>query len=147
MKSHILLIGEEKKELEMFEEALLQVHGAVNCTYAGEALHALEAIRRARPDIVFINFATQPDSSLQVLSVIKSEPVLKYIRVFLYAEAISEEVNKMARVLGASGCLEKTTCEATLRRELQAILDPQLLPGYIFLRRLNDFQGTLVCVD
>lgn len=147
MNTHILLVGEEKKELEIFEETLKQMHGAVSYVYAGEGLHALEIVQHNKPDIVFINYNIQPADSLKFLSVIKSEPKMRSIRVFLYATFISEEINKMARMLGASGCIEKTNCVTTFIRELKAILDPRLLPGYIFLKRLTNSLGTLSCLD
>lgn len=138
MKTHILLIGEEKKELEMFEQTLQQMQGGINYACASEFLHALEAIQKNRPDIIFINYGAQPFNSLQLLSVIKSEPRSKTARVYLYATSVSEEVNKMARTLGASGCIEKTDCPSTFLRELKAILDPRLLPSYIFLGHINN---------
>ncbi len=147
MKTHILLIGNEENELKMFEEAFLQIRGAVNYSYAPETSHALEKIQYSQPDIIFISHTTQPAASLQFLSVVKSEPKLKCIRVFLYATIITEEFSKMARMLGASGCMERTGCQATFMRELKAILDPQLLPGYIFLKRLNNSMDTLMPMD
>jgi hypothetical protein len=147
MKTHILLIGNEKIELGMFEEAFLQIKGAVSYSYVPETSHAFEKIQDNKPDIIFVSHTTQPAASLQFLSAVKSEPKLKYIRVFLYATTIAEEINKMARILGASGCIERTSCQATFLRELKAILDPQLLPDYIFLKRLNNSMDTVMHTD
>jgi PleD family two-component response regulator len=147
MKTHILLIGEEKSELEMFEQAFQQIQGDIDYRYATESVHALETIRKNRPDIIFINYNAEPFNSLQLLSIVKSEPKLRTIRVFLYATVISEGVSKMARTLGASGCIEKTDCPATFLRELKAILDPQLLPAYIFLGHLNNPPNTVMAGD
>jgi CheY-like chemotaxis protein len=137
MKTKILLIDDDSNELLLYKDALTQIHGAAKCDYAKEVGDALSMVKKSRPDLVFINHHMQQGGSLQFLSVLKAEPSLRSARVYLVGEWISEDVSKMARTLGASGCIEKTNCENTFIRELTAILHPDLLPEYIFIRRHN----------
>jgi hypothetical protein len=145
MKIQILLIGDEKGEMGMFEEAFLQIYG-INYAYV-DMVNAFEAIHHQKTDIVFIGHAENPVPGLQLLSVIKPEPKLKSVRAFLYAANITEEISKMARLLGASGCIEKTNCQNIFMRELKAILDPKLLSSYIFLLRLNNSIDQVMPMD
>src|SRR5688500_11764088 len=139
MKKSILLIDKDKQELGMFDDAIEQMLGSFDCTYAKDSLQALGVLQRDRPDIIFINYYIPPGNGLEFVAVVKTEPMLKDIRVFLYANYISDEINKMAHTLGAAGCIETTGCRSIFIHELKAILNPELLPAYVFLRRNTTF--------
>ena len=128
----------------MFDDAIEQMPGSFDCTYARDSLQALGMLQRDKPDIIFINYYILPGNGLEFVAVVKTEPMLKDIRVFLYANYISDEINKMAHTLGAAGCIETTGCRSTFIHELKAILNPELLPAYVFLRRNTTLSLPLV---
>jgi CheY-like chemotaxis protein len=126
------LVGDERAEFGMFESAFRELHQEVEYDFVIPA-EALEKMKDRRFDLVFIDAGQKPVVALQLLSVIKSDNRLKNTRVFMYGKSIAEELCKMARTLGASGCVEWTNCKLTFMRELKAVLDPRLLPQYVFL--------------
>lgn len=131
----------------MFDDAIEQMPGSFDCTYTKDSLQALGMLQRDKPDIIFINYYIPPGNGLELVAVVKTEPMLKDIRVFLYANHISDEINKMAHTLGAAGCIETTGCGSTFIHELKAILNPELLPAYVFLRRNTTFSLPLTFVN
>lgn len=147
MKKSILLIDKDEQEAGMFDDAMKQIPASFECTYAKDSLQALGMLHERKPDIIFINYYIPPGNGLEFVAVVKAEPLLKDVRVFLYANSISDEINKMAHILGAAGCIETTGCQTTFIRELKAILNPELLPEYVFLRRNTTFSLPLTFVS
>lgn len=135
MRKGILIIDQDKREYQSFLGALQHIQGAWHCKYAANALAACKVLHSYLPGVIFVNNELPPFNGLQLLSYIKSEERLQSIRVYVYAPMISNEVNSMAETLGASGCIEKTSCAQTFLRELKAILNPVLLSRYNFFNR------------
>ena len=141
MKKHILLIEDDNDELGIFMDALNKVEGSFKCTYAKSADHALEILNYVKPDLIFIDFNLPKVNGLQFLSIFHSDSKPNGIRVFLYSTKITDEVRKMAKVLGAAGCIEKTNTINNLVHQLKAILNPALLPSYVFFPNVNSARG------
>jgi DNA-binding response OmpR family regulator len=132
MKKHIMLIDDDKDELVIFMDALNPIMGDFKCTYADNAEQAYEMLKYLEPDVIFVDYNLPPLNGLQLLAVIRGKRKFRKSKVYLYSTTISDEVNKMARTLGAAGCIEKTNKISTLTHELKAILNPELLPSYVF---------------
>jgi DNA-binding NarL/FixJ family response regulator len=132
MKRHIFLIDENENELKTFMEALNEIDDSFVCTYAGNAKEALEMLHSLEPDFVFLNYC-MPATGLPLVSVIKNETRLKHAKIFIYSASIGEEINKMAKLLGASGCIEKQESTSKLTHALRAIFAGDLMPSYAFL--------------
>jgi len=134
MRKHILLIDHDKNELAAFMAALKEIQGDFKCTYAESSGQALEMLKYLQPDFIFVDYDLPGVNGLQLLSVIRGEPALKQAKVFIYTEMISEEIGKMARILGASGCIEKHATVSWLTHLFRAIFDGQLMPRYSILK-------------
>ena len=134
MKKHILLIDDDKNELTTFMSALKNIDGDYKCTYAERSEQALEMLKYIQPDFIFIDYNLPDVNGLQVLSVIHNEPRLQRTKIYIYTETISEEVEKMARLLGAAGCIEKNATVGWLTHLFKAIFDGQLMPKYAIMR-------------
>ena len=145
MKKHILLIDDDKNELIFFISALKNINGDYKCTYAERSAQALEMLKYIQPDFIFIDYNLPDVSGLQVLSVIRNEPGLQRTKIYIYTETISEEVEKMARLLGAAGCIEKNATIGWLTHLFKAIFDGELMPKYAIMRNPSQAgsRGTL----
>jgi len=134
MKKHLLLIDDDKNELTLFMSALKDINGDFKCTYADRSEQALDMLKYIQPDYIFIEYDLPNVNGLQVLSVIRNEPGLQRTKIYIYTETISEEIDKMARLLGAAGCIEKKATVGWLTHLFKAIFDGQLMPKYAILR-------------
>ncbi len=137
MKKNILFIDDKSNELEYFTNAFRQITGLFHYIYAGSAEKGLSIIKRTPVDLVFVQYNLPEINGLLFLSAVKSFRKNGSLKVYLYSNSISEEESKMAKRLGAAGCLEKTPDNTTFIRELRAILNPELLPDYVFFPRME----------
>lgn len=134
MRKRVLLVDQDQAELNIFISIFSSFKGSLKCDIAGSGGQALELIRKKSPDFVFVDHELNDINALQLLSAIRFEARLRKSKVFLYAKNISIETSKMARMLGASGCIERTDDLNTLSHQLTAILAEELLPPYSFLK-------------
>ena len=134
MKKHILLIDNNKDQLAIFMAALREIQGDFNCTYAGSSEQALEMLEYIQPDFIFVANNLPHVNGLQIMSVIRNEPALERCKVYIYTEIVSEEISKMAELLGASGCIENSEEISWLTHLFKAIFDGQLMPRFAILR-------------
>jgi len=138
MKKEILFIYETATELLDFKNAFAQIPGMFNFFYAFTAKEGLQILKRNNIDIAFVKYGLSQIDGLQVLAAAKSFTKLRGVRIYLYEDQITREQSELARVLGASGCIEKKNDPSIFVHELRAILNPQLLPNYVFLpKKIN----------
>jgi len=135
MKKSIVLIHEDKRELEIFKKALTEIKGDFTCDYAPNAEEAMKLLQAQKADFIFTDYH-QSVQGLQLLAVVKAHPRLRSIKAFIYSENINEDVEKMARTLGASGCIEKPGTLSRLIHQFRAIFAGDLMPDYAFLPRI-----------
>ena len=133
MKKHVLLIDENKEELKSLAAIVNAINESFKCTQASSANEAVEMLRSTTPDFIFARNDLPGINGLQLLSAIKFEPRMKAVKVFIYGEIIGEETIKMARVLGAAGCIEKGSL-TDLTHQFKAIFAEELMPSYVMLR-------------
>ena len=101
MKKRVLLIDEDKNELISFSEISKNVKGSFKCNYAESGMQAIGMLQHTSPDFIFIDYQLSEINALQVLSAIRFQSKLKAANVYLYADTISDENSKMARMLGS----------------------------------------------
>lgn len=130
MKKHILFIDDDTDELKIFLDAMNRIPGQFKCTYASSSCQAIEMLKYFVPDFIFVDYNLPKLNGLQFLSIARSEDKLRSTKMFLYSNRISEETGKMAMVLGANGCVEKTDAIGILAVELKAILLPDIQLQY-----------------
>ncbi len=122
MKKHILLIDEDKHELKSFMQIVNNCHGAFKCTYANTATQALEMLRYLEIDFIFINYHLTHINSLHLVSAIRYESKHENAGIYIYAGEMDNETIKMARLLGASGCIKRSADLQSLVSRFNSIL-------------------------
>lgn len=130
MKTHILFINTNKEELIFFVEALKEVphDDGFKCTYATSSSQAFEMLKYLTPHYIFTSHQPPEIDCMQLLAAVKKEARSDYPKTYLYANSIDDQVNKMAKVLGADGCIERPGQQEQLVHKLKAILAAE--PAY-----------------
>ena len=144
MKKRVLLIDEDKDELGTFLEIFKHVGGPLKCTHADSGRQAIEVLQHTVPDFIFIDYELPEINALQVVSAIRFQSKLRETKVYLYSESITDESSKMARMLGATGCIEMSGELSDLIHKFKAIFSPELLPSYVFLK---NYQKQFLCFN
>jgi CheY-like chemotaxis protein len=121
MKKYILFIDDDTDELMIFLDAMNKVPGEFKCTYASSPHQAIEILKEVIPDFIFVDYNLPRLNGLQFLSLLKTDDKWKNVPKFLYSNRISDDISKMAKVLGATGCIEKTDTVGLLAVELRTI--------------------------
>ena len=128
----VLLIDDNRSEMTSFMEIVKHINGGIKCTYAANGKQALDLLRRhLLPNYIFIGLNAQ---ALETLSAIRFERRLKSTKVYLYADHVSDEMSKKAKLLGASGCIEKDPSVNGMIHKYKAVFSPELLPDYALLK-------------
>jgi len=134
MKMQVLIIDEDSKELASFMEILKNIKDSVKCKYAHNGRQAIEMLQHTTPDFIFVDYELSEMNALQVLSAIRFQAKLKETKVYLYSDSFSDDTSKMAKMLGATGCIEKSGEFSEVVHKFKAIFSPELLPPYVFLK-------------
>lgn len=129
----LLLVDDDLDQLDIFMDALREISGPYNCTYADGPEKAIEMIRNTIPDFIFLDYNMPRMNGIQLLSVLRHEPKLKKAKIFIYSSSVTDEIQKMARLMGASGCIEKPPKLSRLVHDFKAIFAGDLLPGFAYL--------------
>lgn len=138
MKKDILFIYETAAELLDFKNAFAEIPGVFNFFYAFTAKEGFQILKRNNIDIAFVKYGLSQIDGLQVLAAAKAFTRLRGVKIYLYEDEITREQSELARVLGASGCIEKKSDSRVFVHELRAIINPQLIPNYVFLpKKIN----------
>src|SRR5215212_5313895 len=124
MKTHILLIDDDKDELTFFLDALKSVpcEDGFKCTYANNARQAREMLKYLVPDYIFVDYKMSEMNGLQFLLAIKNQLGLEKPKVYLYSIFCNEKIKKAAMNLGATGAIQKLYTIKALSEELKAVL-------------------------
>ena len=144
MSKNILLIDHSDEERSYYTKEFNKIQNNLQFYHASSAREGLRLLKREKVDIVLIQKNLPVINGLLLLSGIKYIRKFRNLKVFIYSESIDDGYSSLARMLGASGCIEKKEDNGTVQRELNAILNPGLLPKYVFFRKreiaqLGDF--------
>src|SRR5688572_9395212 len=134
MKKHLLIIDEDQNELASFMEILKNIKDTFKYKYAQSGRQAMEMLQHTLPDYIFIDYELSEMNALQLVSAIRFQTKLKETKVYLYSDYFMDDTSKMARMLGATGCIEKSGEFSGLVHKFKAIFSPELLPSYVFLK-------------
>jgi DNA-binding NarL/FixJ family response regulator len=134
MKRNVLLIDNDPAEVKTFMEAVKNMEGSFTCSHVPDVKQAWVLLREEKPHIVFAKDSLPGLNGFHLLSGIKNDRRLKRTKVFIYTNLISDEIDKMARLLGASGCMEKKDDINWLTHQFKAIFAGDLMPEYTLLK-------------
>jgi CheY-like chemotaxis protein len=124
MKTHILLIDDDRDELTFFMDALKLVphDDGFKLTYANSVPQALEILKALVPDLIFVDFQMNGTNGLHFLSTVNNQPSLQRTKKYLYSMFVNEIMSRNAIKLGASGCIKKTFRITDLADALERII-------------------------
>jgi CheY-like chemotaxis protein len=136
-KKTILLVDDAPPPSSTLFSTLRLLPGCDEILLVPDALSALKILTRHLVDSVFVKYNLSGLTGLCFLSLVKSRKRSRELPVFLFDEKISEGENKLAQRLNAAGCIEAGGDREALTRALKSILDPELLPSYVFFTQSN----------
>ncbi|MCK7556625.1 response regulator [Chitinophaga sedimenti] len=122
MEKHILIIDDDRDELEIFREALQGIPAMYNCSYAQSPEEALNLLADASPDYIFIDYNMPRTNGIECLIAIKKLEQLRDTPLIIYSNSISEETRRNAYHLGAANCIVKPPTINILTAMLKDIL-------------------------
>jgi len=134
MTRSIMVIYETAGELGEFKTAFGKIPGVFNFFYAFTVKEGFHLLKRNSIDIVFVKYTMPEVNGLQLLAAVKTFNKFNGVKIYLYEDEITREQSELARMLGASGCIEKKIDATVFVHELRAIINPQLIPNYVFLQ-------------
>lgn len=108
MKQHVLLIDDDKEEMEILTDALYKVATNCKCTWAYGSLHALEILKYIKPDIIFIDYAMPKMDGISCIREIRQIIGYTKIPIILYSTVLDEKIFNEAITAGVTSCLRKT---------------------------------------
>ncbi|UYQ91279.1 response regulator [Chitinophaga horti] len=122
MQKQILIIDDDRDELEIFIEALEGIPAAYSCSYAESPEEALVMLTNTSPDYIFIDYNMPRTNGLECLQAIKKIEQLQNTPLIIYSNSISEETRRHAKQLGAATCIVKPPTIDILTAMLKEIL-------------------------
>src|SRR6187431_1245946 len=118
------LIVDDSRSARVILSRMLEGYGLeVDSSESAEA--ALEFLRQARPDVIFMDHLMPGMDGFQAIQAIKGNPDTATIPVVMYTSQEGELYVSQARALGAVGVLPKTVKHADVSRVLYQL---RLLP-------------------
>jgi DNA-binding response OmpR family regulator len=130
MLKHILLIDDDRDELEILNNALETAGIDSVCVWAPGAEQALQMLHNTTPDIIFLDLNMPRINGLACLQEIRKIKELINIPVILYSTSINDETRKRASETGASWCIQKKMSVMALAEDLSIILSDNVVPSH-----------------
>src|SRR6188474_2053049 len=118
------LIVDDSRSARVILSRMLEGYG-MEVDASESAEHALEFLRQARPDVIFMDHLMPGMDGFQAIQAIKGNPDTAMIPVVMYTSQEGELYVSQARALGAVGVLPKTVKQADVSRVLYQL---RLLP-------------------
>lgn len=118
------LIVDDSRSARVILSRMLEGYG-LQVDSSESAEHALEFLRQARPDVIFMDHLMPGMDGFQAVQAIKGNPDTAMIPVVMYTSQEGELYVSQARALGAVGVLPKTVKQADVSRVLYQL---RLLP-------------------
>jgi CheY-like chemotaxis protein len=126
MKTHILFVDHHVDDLRLFSGALSDVGIPNKCTYAQNALYALQLLEFITPDIIVMEINMPLMSGLECLVQIRKNPKLESATVILFSNTVSAKLEQEVMQAGASWCVPKPRSVQGFTRLLTRALSPDL---------------------
>jgi len=121
MKKYILLIDDDKDELEIFSEALDEIKVQMSCIQSTSATAALSLLNYLVPDCIFLDIKMPGMNGFECLEEIKKIESLSDVPVILYSNWVTEETSEKAIEAGAAACIKKPDEINALAKVLEGI--------------------------
>ena len=118
-----ILIADDEEAIRALVIATLGNSDAYTLLSAGDGESALQLIREAVPDLVFLDVMMPGRNGIDVCREIKSDPALKHIKVVMLTALGAEEDRQRALDAGASDYFTKPFSPTKLLQKVRELLD------------------------
>ena len=133
---NILLIDDDKEELNFFESALQKIRIAYNLTWQSNCSDELtKFLSEQKPDIIFLDINMPGKNGIQFLSELKADARFQKIPVIMYSVSANSKDLEKCYALGAHYYLIKPYTEINFAESLRKIFSidwtiPQPKPSF-----------------
>ena len=117
-----ILIADDEEAIRALVIATLGNSDAYTLLTAGDGESALQLIREAVPDLVFLDVMMPGRNGIAVCRELKSAPALKHIKVVMLTALGSEEDRQKALDAGASDYFTKPSSPTKLLQKVRELL-------------------------
>lgn len=118
-----ILIADDEEAIRSLVAATLRNNDAYTLLTAGDAVTAIELIREAVPDLVFLDVMMPGGNGFDVCSEIMSDSALKHIKVVMLTALGTERDRQKALDAGASDYFTKPFSPTMLLQKVREFLD------------------------
>jgi CheY-like chemotaxis protein len=119
---HILLIEDDPEDIEIFTDVLQTITDKVVLTTIEDGQTALKILKEGDlfPDIIFLDLNVPYMNGLEVLTKIKTLPLLRNIPIVVHTAVDDRSVVEKCKELGVAKVVAKSPDTKTLEKELRA---------------------------
>jgi CheY-like chemotaxis protein len=147
MSAKRALIVDDSRSARVILSRMLEGYG-LEIDAAESAEQALEFLKSAKPDVIFMDHLMPGMDGFQAIQAIKGNPNTSMIPVMMYTSQEGELYVSQARALGAVGVLPKTVKQTELSRILyQLRLLPERRDGRVIVPPSANSRGAQVIAD
>jgi DNA-binding NtrC family response regulator len=107
MQKYILLIDDDKDEMDIISEALDEIDKPMSCIQSTSASAAMNVLNYLTPGYIFLDLNMPDINGLKCLEEIRKIKNLVSVPVILYSNFINEDTFKKAIEAGAAACIKK----------------------------------------
>jgi len=125
MKTHVLLIDDDRDEMDIFMSALTRADLTCKCTYYNDSEQALKMLNYINPDLIFVDLNMPRMGGMECLQHIRENERFSQVPVIIYSTGVDEHLYQRAMALGASACISKTSDLGSLAAKLREIISGQ----------------------
>jgi len=131
--SNIMIIDEDKEDVEIFCDALHEIDGSIECIQMKDGIKALKLLSAdpVKPEYIFVDLNMTQISGKKWLTDIKKNEALKNIPVIIYSGSRDPSDVEEARKKGASFYLPKPFRVSILKQLLRAVFDHRQEDFYV----------------
>ena len=121
MSKLLLYIDDDDEDLEIFQEALIEVNPRVKVIKALDGLQGFSYLQSSKPDYIFLDINMPNMSGIEVLKLIRSQPTLNSVPVVMVSTTIRDEGDLIKK--GATACMKKPSSFTELCNSLRAYFE------------------------
>ena len=131
--SNIMIIDEDKEDVEIFCDALHEINGSIECVQMKDGVKALKLLSAdpVKPEYIFVDLNMRQINGKKWLTDIKRNETLKNIPVVIYSGSRDPADVEEAREKGASFYLPKPVRLSVLKKLLTAVFEHKQKDFYV----------------
>lgn len=124
MKQTILLVEDDQDDVDMFQEALMEISPNSNLLLAENGIAGIETLKSvvSIPDFIFLDINMPFMNGLEFLKIIKEHQTFFTIPAFMLTTSNENDVKEKALESGAAGFFSKPSRYEDLKEILSSVI-------------------------